>query len=330
MRFTHANRHCPVHVHSQLKRDDNFVVTMTPEQDAEVLKWLEKYRSEREDRNATPTRKTPQRPSGNFQSGSKNGGSSDAASKENHKPQENDENDEMTENENGQSGGLKRQNDENECPLTPNNQYKSRKGLMVELDMNAGLAFSPVASLKMKPQPKVIQWQEPLSQEEDSDEEQENDRVRVQIRNSPTKANCSFYPKKKWLRDACLDDLAKPLDHPITSRVIGSPRKVLSPKKLSSPQKLQIKNMNQMRPTVLMLANNKEKTAGASNPVVSSTTMQENQPPPVHKPEEQNRKWLGAMALMQLAAEEDPSSRLYILYPCEGETATPSPEYTEL
>lgn len=63
-------------------------------------------------------------------------------------------------------------NDENECPVTPstpNNSYKSRKGLMVELDMNAGLGYSPVAPLKMKPQPKVIQWQEPLSQEEDSD-----------------------------------------------------------------------------------------------------------------------------------------------------------------
>ncbi|XP_026473812.1 zinc finger protein 600-like [Ctenocephalides felis] len=58
-RFTHANRHCPDHPNETLQRSDDFVlqpVATNPEQSLEVLRWLERYKLEREDR--TPTRKT--------------------------------------------------------------------------------------------------------------------------------------------------------------------------------------------------------------------------------------------------------------------------------
>ncbi|XP_059607917.1 zinc finger protein 367-like [Phlebotomus argentipes] len=229
MRFTHANRHCPVHVFSQLRRDDNYVMMANPEQNADVQKWLEKYKSEREER--TPTRKTPQRKTAK---------------------EDNNENVATT---------------EPEYPVTPN-AYKSRKGLMVELDMNAGLGFSPVAP-KTRPQPKVINWQEPVS-EESADE----------LEVSP------FYPKKKWLRDACLDDLAKPLAD--------------APSQTESPPPTAMPNPNQMRPTVLMIA-------GKSG---------------VEPRPDENRKWLGALALMQLATDEQSAT---------DDLASPAvPSYTDL
>lgn len=50
MRFTHANRHCPDHPYDTLRRcDDDFVIQPMPEeQSTEILKWLQKYREERQ------------------------------------------------------------------------------------------------------------------------------------------------------------------------------------------------------------------------------------------------------------------------------------------
>lgn len=358
MRFTHANRHCPVHVNSQLKRDDKFVVNMTPEENEEVLQWLEKYRAEREDK-STPTRKTPQRSRRSATTPVSAGKcphpvqGNESQEKENHLPRTPIQDRSLNGHHSNDgksaaavsgttttpggssgeaiaiSGDEKKPRDENECPVTPstpsNNPYKSRKGLMVELDMNAGLAFSPLAPLKMKPQPKLIQWQEPLSQgeEEDDDDDddgavraskyyqneenvpmsgknnnnsqqkqQAQDKLHNLKRDSPRKYSPSkkalkqnsstFNPKKKWLREACMEDLAKPLDQTTCPSVLGS------------PQKLQIKSMNLLRPTVLMLAS-KDKQI----PLMNGK----------HCPDgaeiiENNRKWMGQMALMQLATEE--------------------------
>lgn len=116
MRFTHANRHCPEHPYDQLKRCDGYVVQSVSAQNYDVIKWLEKYKMEKEDR--TPTRKTPKRTKLSL---------SDGASHSSEKSNEN--------------YNIARDHgcDENEFPVTPSNPYKSRKGLMVELDMNAGL-----------------------------------------------------------------------------------------------------------------------------------------------------------------------------------------------
>lgn len=246
MRFVHANRHCPDHPYDQLKRSDDFIIQTIPEQNVEVIKWLEKYRLEREDR--TPTRKTPKR------------------SKQ---VKDNNENFSGGENEN-----------ENEFPMTPSNSYKSRKGLMIELDMNAGLGSSPIA-VKNKPNPKIIQWHEPLSQEEDSGDESEIPAV------------STFNPKKRWLREAWQDDLAKPLESISTNNL------------LLIQKSTEIVNPNQMRPTVLMVAGKdramplldlNHKTEINSNLMLDKRS-------PIHIDE--NRKWLGALALMELATDAD-------------------------
>lgn len=187
---------------------------------------------EKEDR--TPTRKTPKRAPSNI------GG-----------------NDKSNENYNVHACA----ENQLQLPVTPSNPYKSRKGLMVELDMNAGLGASPLTGTKMKPTPKVIRWQESHSQEEDSADEFE------------MPARSTFNPKKRWLREAWQDDLAKPLEPTVNAPLnqqqtyqnennayecavnITSKSMPLPAAKTKSPPL----NPNQMRPTVLMVAS-KDKT----------------------------------------------------------------------
>lgn len=261
-RFTHANRHCPDHPYDQLKRSDDFVIQAVTEQNTEVIKWLEKYRMEKEER--TPTRKTPKR-SKELQS-------------------DNNENSEI------------------ECPTTPNNPFKSRKGLMVELDMNAGLESSPITT-KLKPTPKIIQWNDPHIRDEDSGDDE------------ATPATSTFNPKKRWLREAWHDDLAKPLE---TTTVVGTTHTI----------EKQV-NPNEMRPTVLMVAS-KDRTmplidVGTVVDISNNLVTQHNQTHHYVEPYANgefahcyqpnfespvgNRKWLGALALMQLASEEENNDR---------------------
>lgn len=245
MRFTHANRHCPEHPYDQLKRCDDFVIQAVTEQNYEVIKWLEKYKMEKEDR--TPTRKTPKR--------SKTSLSDDVAMRCTNLRDKSNENFNIERRSSG--------SDKNKFPVTPSNPYKSRKGLMVELDMNAGLGASPLTGTKMKPTPKVIRWQEPLSQEEDSADEFE------------MPAQSTFNPKKRWLREAWQNDLAKPLEPNITNHILQSETPISYSNsncsftnQISSPSKRVVQsvqiptnavdnsqmNPNQLRPTVLMVA----------------------------------------------------------------------------
>lgn len=269
-RFTHANRHCPDHPYDQLKRCDDFVIQAVSEQNSEVIKWLEKYRMEKEER--TPTRKTPKR-SKVLQS-------------------DNNENSEM------------------ECPTTPNNPFKSRKGLMVELDMNAGLS-SPITT-KIKATPKVIQWTDIQLRDEDSGDDYDQE---------ATPASSTFNPKKRWLREAWHDDLAKPLETTTTVSTTQINEKQINP--------------NEMRPTVLMVASKDRAMPlidvgpipdNSSNLVTLqnqsrdyveqysngtfSNLCQPNYGSPVG-----NRKWMGALALMQLASDEDKTDRHIIQEP---------------
>lgn len=268
MRFTHANRHCPEHPYDQLKRCDGYVIQAVTEQNFEVMKWLEKYRMEKEDR--TPTRKTPKR--------TKTVNGDDISMRTSHSSERSNEN-----------YNIAAGSDENRCPVTPNNTYKSRKGLMVELDMNAGLGASPITGTKMKPTPKVIRnWHEPLSQEEDSADEFE------------MTAQSAFNPKKRWLREAWQNDLARPLEpitngryfstetskwndnhstatkttaSTLTTPAATAPYQMLSPPKQPfSNSALQPRinndqnqmNPNQWRPTVLMVAS-KDRTMPLTN-----------------------------------------------------------------
>lgn len=342
MRFTHANRHCPEHPYDQLKRCDDFVIQAVTEQNYEVIKWLEKYKMEKEDR--TPTRKTPKR--------TKTSMSDDVAMRRTNLRDKS--------NENFNIGRRNSGSDENKFPVTPSNPYKSRKGLMVELDMNAGLGASPITGTKMKPTPKMIRWHEPLSQEEDSADEFE------------IPAQSTFNPKKRWLREAWQNDLAKPLEPNITNHILQSETQISncllineissSPsKRTTTVQPIQTPtnsivdnsqmNPNQLRPTVLMVAaknrtmpliniNSTKKNeasqfniheqiqqpiedtstskhihANFSNSSIIYTDTQRSDSNDIdirinmhrNQNDGKNQQWLGALALMELATDENSS-----------------------
>lgn len=353
MRFTHANRHCPEHPYDQLKRCDGYVVQAVTEQNYEVIKWLEKYKMEKEDR--TPTRKTPKRTKISSHSDDISMRITPSTEKSN-------------ENFNIATGS-----DENKFPVTPNNPYKSRKGLMVELDMNAGLGASPITGTKIKPTPKVIRWHESLSQEEDSADEFE------------MTAQSAFNPKKRWLREAWQHDLARPLESipnapngrydtfdagqfndkqstPYSNRMLSSTKQSIGSVQRENSDKYHM-NPNQLRPTVLMVASKDRAMplvnlstnvplAAATNqnhPDASQSQRQSQQPPTStnhcfdlqqtkngidndchldpknsiastgnrrNSNDGTNRKWLGALALMELATEESNqvSSTLPLVY----------------
>ncbi|KFB47368.1 AGAP010516-PA-like protein [Anopheles sinensis] len=365
MRFTHANRHCPDHPYDTLRRCDDFVIQTVPEQNGEVLRWLEKYRAEREDR--TPTRKTPKRSNGSNgvpatgSAAMSNGfgiespGSTDLLNEtENQRPtatatqrsSANDENNPTIGNGllNGVAGGGSGVGSAGNLllsPITPNNNYKSsRKGLMCELDMNAGLG-SPLKSKTKNALPKLIQWQEPTDHEE---EEEEADESGDELCPTSSPAKSTFNPKKKWLRDAWQDDLAKPLEpNVISQKVFSSTTSTMALKQQlhqqpevpvstttysSSPVKRQALapaghhnkplprvdsysnglstiDPNQMRPTVLMVAS-KDSARPLSDQPASALhlTNGAGKGAAGPKPEENNRKLQGALALMQLATKE--------------------------
>lgn len=67
MRFTHANRHCPDHPYATLTRSDDFVlkpVTGNTELPHDVTRWLERYKMSREREDRTPTSKNDRKKKG--------------------------------------------------------------------------------------------------------------------------------------------------------------------------------------------------------------------------------------------------------------------------
>lgn len=254
MRFTHANRHCPDHPYDVLKRcEDDFLMNSQPEeQSTEILKWIQKYREDRQhllqQQNMSPSpsapRKTPKRSSSSVKG--------------------NDENKKRVFSRSNVSTPSSVREQEN-CD-TPTNEMiamspskAARKGLMCAMDMNAGAANmqsstpvqlassfteaadfasimgSPISGNKPKHcRPKVILWKEPIEDAED-DPLESNGSNDLRIINAPVNVQettttsaspvkKSFNPKKKWLREAWQEDLgARPLDgygsnHPLYNK----------------------------------------------------------------------------------------------------------------
>lgn len=158
MRFTHANRHCPDHPYEALRRsDDEFLLNAQPEeQSTEIIKWLQKYREERQHQllqqqqqqqnqspstssssssaNAASSRKTPKRPSS----------SSSSSSLPSNSAKSNDENKRrmfsksivhIRAQENCDTPSSKEY-----ASMSPSKQARKGKGFMCEMDMNAGQA----------------------------------------------------------------------------------------------------------------------------------------------------------------------------------------------
>lgn len=287
MRFTHANRHCPDHPDFVLKRcDDDFLQNSQPEeQSTEIIKWLQKYREDRQHQlqqtmspSPSAPRKTPKRSSSSKGS---------------------DENKKRAFNRSVVSTPSNSYSQEN-CE-TPKNELvamspskAARKGLMCEVDLNIGagvlLSSTPVTVASMKAEdmasamgspmsskhlkPKVILWKEPIDDvDDDLLENAEPNALRIvaspvsaPVSTSPMKK--SFNPKKKWLREAWQEDLgARPLEgygvnHPLYQNPTENganwqmaPTSSVPPTTAASANET-IMNPNQNRPSVLIMGPN--------------------------------------------------------------------------
>lgn len=291
MRFTHANRHCPDHPYDVLKRcEDEFMMSSQPEeQSTEILKWLQKYREDRQhllqqqtmSPSPSTSRKTPKRALSSTKS--------------------NDENKKRVFNRSvasTPSGILAQEN----CD-TPINEMlamspskAARKGLMCVMDMNAGIGSmqnstpvqitssisdiselasmgSPISNKPKQCRPKVILWKEPIDDGDDDLFESSGSRE-FSVTSPPTlkqetaissPVKKSFNPKKKWLREcAWQEDLgAKPLDgygstHPLyksQSQCDTNNWQMASSNDSASTSGDNI-NPNQNRPSVLIMGPN--------------------------------------------------------------------------
>lgn len=296
MRFTHANRHCPDHPYDVLKRcEDDFMMSSQPEeQSTEILKWIQKYREDRQhllqqqtmSPSPSTSRKTPKRASSSTKS--------------------NDENKKRVFSRSvvtTPSGILAQENCDtptNEMLLAMSPSKAARKGLMCVMDMNAGIgsmqnstpvqipsSFSDISELASimgspisgnKPKqcrPKVILWKEPIDDGEDDLLDTSGSREFTVHENPPTlkqenaissPVKKSFNPKKKWLREcAWQEDLgAKPLDgygttHPLYKSQSQSDMnnwQMASSSNDSVSTSSDNMNPNQNRPSVLIMGPN--------------------------------------------------------------------------
>jgi hypothetical protein len=317
MRFTHANRHCSDHPLATLRRSDDFVlrpVASNPEQSSDVLRWLERYitlnifsdsfflspvfsncicvshcavfryKKEREER--TPSKKPDRR-----------------------------------------TKSRKSELENDSAPPAPIKKSKIRKGLVNEMEQQENVRKSP---RKTQSAHTVKSWQqsnngivvtvkeEHISPHRTSDTDS-NDFGSVcaneTLKHKKLDAYRQEQPKKRWLREACQDqslwgekqELAQPLqwndkDEVDCSSLESVSYALLTPVDVAS--NLTEKDANLTRPTVLMLAY-KEADSEVSEEYcpgdkhVSWSSGMENSFPP-----EDNLKWMGAMALMELAKTE--------------------------
>ncbi|CAG9808780.1 unnamed protein product [Chironomus riparius] len=296
MRFTHANRHCPDHPYQALKRcDDEFLLNPQPEeQSTEILKWLQKYREERQQQliqaqspspspNST-ARKTPKRPSSS---------SSMKGSDENKRRVFSKSIIDLKAQENCDISSSSSSNHNNKELIAMSPSKAARKGFMCEMDMNAGKAEniqsstpiqkqnyasdaidlaiigSPVSTNKPKHcRPKIILWKEPMDDNDEEESSLNNDEniLKPTEISGPSEKNLSvpspkklFNPKKKWLREACQDLGTQPLDfgtnHPLYNRL---QTQAVNETMTNNPQLLSLSNNHIVRPSVIIMAKEKK------------------------------------------------------------------------
>lgn len=246
------------------------------EQSTEILKWLQKYREDRQNMlqqqtmspSPNASRKTPKRSSSSIKSNDENKKRVFLSTPSGVRAQENHD--------------------------TPTNEMiaispskAARKGLMCVMDMNAGagsmqistplqpttetdlasIMGSPISANKPKHcRPKVILWKEPIDDVDDdpleigsTSELRVNHQMTEVVQEPAASASPikkSFNPKKKWLRDAWQEDLgASPLDygasHPLYKNNPSSNWQMGSTSNDSSSDSQA--NPNQNRPSVLIM-----------------------------------------------------------------------------
>ncbi|XP_058804857.1 zinc finger protein 367-like [Phymastichus coffea] len=289
MRFTHANRHCPDHPYATLTRSDDFVlkpVSGNTELPHDVTRWLERYKLAREREERTPTSKSEQRKRKQWKSGG-----------------------------------------------------KSRKGLVMDAlgeQENLRRYCSEGQDSQDESQDEEASDAAPLAASSEDEEAAGGPALPSTPQRRPLDR---LQPKKRWLREACLEQqLAKPLRwdaHPLVAgcRRISDELHSCSQWSLSEglssvarqePATAELLLSERLvdgsapdRPTVLMRA------VKSQSPAVIVLQQEDSALPDLSPLPEDNQKWLGALALMELAKTQEEAAKALRL-------SRDQPEYTHL
>ncbi|KAL7297993.1 hypothetical protein TKK_0009003 [Trichogramma kaykai] len=318
MRFTHANRHCPDHPYATLTRSDDFVlkpVSGNTEIPHEVTRWLERYKLAREREDKTPTEKSERKmKSWKNNSEHKRGKSRKGLIMDTVVEQENldrpiqnhnciyssesqDSQDESQDEDPVENCGiLPISEDEedvgiNKHPATPQrrplDRLQPKKRWLREACLEQQLA-------------KPLRWDHPI-----------NNCNRIMPSLGESVQWCLSESKLPNFNQA----INKPEEDSTPSEITNNVSEVVqisstTPKeeKFVPNQPLQMNN-NETRPTVLMLAG-KNQPPKSCTPELTNTDLkvivvrQEETLTPQPPVLEDNQKWLGALALMELAANK--------------------------
>ncbi|KAG8236836.1 hypothetical protein J437_LFUL017120 [Ladona fulva] len=309
-RFTHANRHCPDHPHAPLRRSKDIVlqpVASNSDQNNDVNRWLERHKKDREDQESPIVEKKMKA----SKEGIENVGSHCSAKKFKSRK------------------GLV-------CDMTQQENSTPRKNQLADSTNIQGMRWrSPC--LKEKPQQRHEMFAETSpGPSSEVNVISSNSDIRKMSRYDVYKQE---QPKKRWLREACKDqsiwgdkqELAQPLDWCERDDVLNDSYYVMSSAESNVipriPQSYaecrnEINQNNQIRPTVLVRAGREWEDISDG---LEETCFLNSSQSLYSPPENSHDKWLGAMALMELAkTDEVTASEVQ----CPLNLSTP--RYTEL
>ncbi|XP_071442659.1 zinc finger protein 367-like [Hetaerina americana] len=309
-RFTHANRHCPDHPHAPLRRSKDVVlqpVASNSDQNNDVNLWLERHKKDRED-NTSPIRTAEKKPK-QSKEGNENAGSQCAVKKFKSRK------------------GLA-------CDMAQQENSSPRKNQLTDSTNIQGMRWRSPCSAKSQQRPEVFVENTPGPSNEVTLMTSSTDLMKI----SRYDVYKQEQPKKRWLREACKDlsiwgdkqELAQPLDWYERDEVLNDNYYVMSPSDSNVPRLTQnlseyaneTSQTNQTRPTVLMRAGKEWEDVSDG---LDDTCFFKTSPSLYSPPENSQDKWLGAMALMELAKTDEIS----VTDPqCPLNLSTP--RYTEL
>jgi hypothetical protein len=343
MRFTHANRHCPDHPYATLTRSDDFVlkpVSGNTELPHDVTRWLERYKMAREREDRTPSSKSERK-----KKQWKNGGDS-------HKRIKSRKGlvmDAVVEQENldrtpqGQSRLYCSESQDSQDESQDEDPTETCAILQTSEDEETTGIKLPITPLRRpldRLQPKKRWLREACL------EQQLAKPLRWDLH--PTN-NChriteELNTSSQWsLSESQLPNLCGIVRHeanfataiPDSSLQLSSSKVATAEDKETMEDSISrvLHTENETRPTVLMLAGRNQTPKSCVNEIAGNADVkvivvkQEESPVKLPLPED-NQKWLGALALMELAKTQEEAARaLRISRDLDVHT---SPNYTHL
>ena len=332
MRFTHANRHCPDHPYATLTRSDDFVlkpVSGNTELPHDVTRWLERYKMAREREDRTPTSKSDRKKKQWKSSGdthkrikSRKGLVMDAVVEQENLDRIQQSQSRLYCSESQDSQDESQDEDPTEaCAILQTSEDEEATGMK--------LPVTPLRRPLDRLQPKKRWLREACL------EQQLAKPLRWDV--NPTN-NChriseELNTSSQWcLSESQIPSLCNSITRQEDEFALINPQ-LLSPKiKCEDKEAGQIFHTeNEMRPTVLMLAG-KNQTQSCENEIGNAdikviVVKQEESPVKLPLPED-NQKWLGALALMELAKTQEEAAR--VLQLARDSNGLSSPNYTHL